>query len=408
MIKNTNKINEIILLLLPFSIISGPFLSDLSISIMGLIFIYLSISRKEFFYYKNYFFILFIIWCIYLIIRSLLSENIYLSLQSSLFHFRFAFFSLSVWFIINNNEEILKTFTYSLLLSFFIVIFDAYYQYFFGYNFLGIPYDGYRLSGLFGSELIMGSFLIRLYPLLIGLIILNFNKGHLFWLAFISYILIDILVFLSGERSAFFNLIMSTIIIIVLIKKWKIMRLLAFIISSLIITGIVFLNNSVRDRMITTTINQFNFTGEKLNIFSEIHSAIYLSSFKIFQNNILFGIGPKMYRETCFDKLYFVPHGCQTHPHNTYLQLLSETGLIGAIPIIILFLFISYLFIFSLFKKIIKKDFLTDYQICLFVAVYITLWPFIPTGNFFNNFLNVIYFLPVGFILHQFNNKIKF
>ena len=67
-------------------------------------------------------------------------------------------FSLSVWFIINNNEEILKTFTYSLLLSFFIVIFDAYYQYFFGYNFLGIPYDGYRLSGLFGSELIMGSF----------------------------------------------------------------------------------------------------------------------------------------------------------------------------------------------------------------------------------------------------------
>ena len=92
MIKNTNKINEIILLLLPFSIISGPFLSDLSISIMGLIFIYLSISRKEFFYYKNYFFfILFIIWCIYLIIRSLLSENIYLSLQSSLFHFRFAF-----------------------------------------------------------------------------------------------------------------------------------------------------------------------------------------------------------------------------------------------------------------------------------------------------------------------------
>ena len=115
-----------------------------------------------------------------------------------------------------------------------------------------------------------------------------------------------------------------------------------------------------------------------------------------------------MYRETCFDKLYFVPNGCQTHPHNTYLQLLSETGLIGAIPIIILFLFISYLFIFSLFKKIIKKDFLTDYQICLFVAVYITLWPFIPTGNFFNNFLNVIYFLPVGFILHQFNNKIKF
>lgn len=407
MIKNLNKIIEFLFLLLPFSIISGPFLSDLSIIIMGLIFIFLSYFRKEYFYYKNYFFILFIIWCIYLILRSLLADNIYLSLQSSLFHFRFIFFSLAVWFIINNNNKILIKFTYSLLSAFFLVIIDAYFQYFSGYNLLGIPYDGYRLSGLFGSELIMGSFLIRLYPLLIGLIILNFHKSYLYLLAFISYILIDILVFLSGERSAFFNLIMSTLIIIILIKKWKIMRLIAFTVSSILITLIIFINNSIRDRMVNLTIDQFNFTGDKLNIFSEIHSAIYFSAFKMFQENIFFGIGPKMFRELCYKKQYFVPNACQTHPHNTYIQLLAETGIIGAIPIIILFLFVVYLFLKSFIHKLNKKEYLSDYQICLFVAVFITLWPVIPTGNFFNNFLNVIYFLPVGFILHQFKYQIK-
>ena len=50
---------------------------------------------------------------------------------------------------------------------------------------------------------------------------------------------------------------------------------------------------------------------------------------------------------------------------------------------------------------------LSDYEICLFASIYITLWPFIPTGNFFNNWLSVIYFLPVGFLLYNYNRKIN-
>ena len=88
------------------------------------------------------------------------------------------------------------------------------------------------------------------------------------------------------------------------------------------------------------------------------------------------------------------------------MQLLAETGLIGAIPIILLFFSIVYLLFKTLIIKIQRKTFLNDYQICLLVTLFITLWPVIPTGNFFNNFLNVIYFLPVGFLLHQFKNDI--
>jgi hypothetical protein len=39
----------------------------------------------------------------------------------------------------------------------------------------------------------------------------------------------------------------------------------------------------------------------------------------------------------------------------------------------------------------------------------ITLWPFTPTGNFFGNWLNIIYYLPAGFFLYSINNrKVKF
>ena len=47
---------------------------------------------------------------------------------------------------------------------------------------------------------------------------------------------------------------------------------------------------------------------------------------------------------------------------------------------------------------IIKKKYLIpDHQICFYVAIYINLWPLVPTGSIFNNWLGVIIFLPIGF-----------
>ena len=48
---------------------------------------------------------------------------------------------------------------------------------------------------------------------------------------------------------------------------------------------------------------------------------------------------------------------------------------------------------------------LTDYQVCLLVSLFVTLWPLAPSMNFFGNWVSAIYFLPAGFILHSFNNK---
>ena len=42
-------------------------------------------------------------------------------------------------------------------------------------------------------------------------------------------------------------------------------------------------------------------------------------------------------------------------------------------------------------------------EICkaiLISVMFINLWPFIPSGNFFNNWLSILYFYPVGFYLY--------
>ena len=117
--------------LLPLTLLTGPFIPDLIISIVGIVFIILTVIRKEWFYYKNIYSILFFLFYFYLVIRSLFSSDILLSLESSLFYFRFGIFSLAIWFLINNNKNFIKRFSQLLLVVFIYCLIDGSYQYFF-------------------------------------------------------------------------------------------------------------------------------------------------------------------------------------------------------------------------------------------------------------------------------------
>ena len=44
---------------------------------------------------------------------------------------------------------------------------------------------------------------------------------------------------------------------------------------------------------------------------------------------------------------------------------------------------------------------LSNYQLCLFIAILISLWPIIPTGSFFNNWVTIIVFLPIPFLIQS-------
>ena len=90
------------LISIPFFLITGPFLTDLSVSISGLILILFILLNKDSYIIKNYLFYLFIIWCLYLIIVSLISEFPLLSLEASLFYFRFGFYSFAIYYALIN------------------------------------------------------------------------------------------------------------------------------------------------------------------------------------------------------------------------------------------------------------------------------------------------------------------
>ena len=293
-------------------------------------------------------------------------------------------------------------------------------------------YSGNRLSSVFGDEKILGSFISRLMPLLFSLLIFNFfNKKFTLIIIISVFILSDMIVFLSGERTAFFYIFLQTFLMLLLVEKYKLTRIISVILSIIFIIYFSYLNNNIKYRMFDLTLNQMNienyFKNDKLiinefnnnnscyrgvcnydnqiKLFSIQHQVLYVTAFNIFKDNIFFGVGPKMYREVCKkDKYYIVPKedvsssSCRTSPHNTYLQLLAETGLIGALPLIFLFFLISFVFLkrFIILYFFKSKKYLNDSTILIYITLYITLWPVIPTGNFFNNYMSAIYFLPIG------------
>lgn len=404
-------IPSLIIILLPALLISGPFLSDLGVSLIALLFLINTFKNNLKEYYDNIYFKIFLIFWIIIIISSLLSDKTLLSLKSSFFYMRFGLFSLCFWYVIKKNEKILIYLFYSIIICFLSLIIDGYVQSFFGKNLLGWEISGSRASSFFGSELILGSYIARFFPILFGLFIFIDQKSKLknkklLFLITLTFILAEGLIVLSGERAALFFMNLSAIFIILMITEYKKYRIWTYMISLVLIFGLVFLFPNTKNRLIDKTISDFtnNPTDqtEQIFIFTKAHNDMYLTGLKIFYDNKFFGVGPRQFRYVCKDyKLSEL--SCQSHPHNTYIEILADAGIFAFLIVFIVFLLIIIFPIIQFFKKYTKnkKKYFNDFELCLLSAFLISLWPIIPTGSFFNNWLSIVYYFPVGLFLWQ-------
>jgi len=424
-----------IVIFMPALLITGPFLSDLGVSIVSILFLINSKKNNLLKYYNNIYFKVFVIFWMILIISSLLSNNILVSLKNSLFYFRFGIFSLCLWYLIEKNINIIKYIFYSISICFLALIIDGYFQYFFGKNLFGIEmYRANRVSSFFGSELILGSYLSRFFPILFALFLfidqklLVKNKRLLFFITII-FILVEGLIVLSGERLALFFMNLSAIFIILMINDYRRYRFWTYVGSLLFISILLFSSPIIKQRIIDQTIYDFlrkneggekvlkevtqermylENGGQKIYIFSKPHNDMYISATRIFFDNKFFGVGPRQFRNICSN--YSVSeYSCETHPHNTYIELLSEAGIFAFLIVAVLFLLIIFLVSKQFFLKLFnsKKRYFNDFQLCLLGAIIISIWPFSPSGSFFNNWLSIVYYFPIGIFLWSRNNENK-
>ena len=107
------KFISFLVYMLPIAIVTGPFLSDLFLSTCALYFLIISLKYKLWSYYQRYFVYIFSFFYFYILFLSLISENPLLSLESSLFYFRYLFFTLSIVYLIDHEKNFIKYIYYS-------------------------------------------------------------------------------------------------------------------------------------------------------------------------------------------------------------------------------------------------------------------------------------------------------
>ena len=334
--------------------------------------------------------------------------------------FRHILFALAICYVIETYRFFEKKVVIFYSIFLLLISVDSLIQYYTGTNILGYKLLNTRVSSFFGDELILGGFIMRMIPIFLVFLIMSdnikINKINIFYTLVVS--LSTLIVFLSGERTAFFLLILfflSVFIILKYLRKFILFVMFFFILFSSIIT--TFQNydqNNPSERMFLKTYRQILGDGDnriehkkkifnKFYIFSHDHHGHYSLSFKIFKDHPIFGTGVKGFRYLCRNKLYILEKndGCSTHPHNTYVQILVSNGIIGFLLISTAFIFILREIIKSRNKlnsqKILNRNELS--KVVILLAIFINLWPIVPSGNFFNNWISMYFFYPVGFYL---------
>jgi len=421
MINNIYSLNYYIILLLPLFLITGPFLSDLSLVIVVLTFLYLFILGKKKInldYNKNLI-ILFLVYYFYSSILSLFSENLLISLKSSLFYFRFGLFVLAINYFLNFKKDLIDKFTKILIILLLFVCFDALFQFIIGFNLFGFELQSNdKLNGIFGEEPLLGSYLFRLLPLALACLIYKFGDQKFRYYNTMFIFLVFVVIFLSGSRASLYLSILFLILFFLFVRSYQKQILILGIIFFISFTIIAKFNEKFAyksyynlidpiKRILTTKQGNFeteggkdlNLANNKFTIFTSVHESHFITAYKIFNENKIFGVGNKMFRVLCSKEEYMVNEfSCSTHPHNYYLQILSENGIIGFLIISALFTICLYNLIKELyFRYFYKLKKINDPCIIILIGLFINLWPIVPTGNIFNNWLSILIYYPLGF-----------
>jgi O-antigen ligase len=385
--------------ILPISIIAGPSISLLNVVFLNFLFLKTIFKKKEFNFFKNYAVKLIIFLYIYLIFNSFISIDYEVGLVRNLGFIRIILLFICInyfFYFYQNSQKFIKYWT----IIFIIFILDVFLEKFSGSNLFGwgaLEIDGLtqiyadRVVSFFKDEPVAGAFLSGFIFIITGYLLLNNNNKILpFTFLIISFLAI----LLTGERANAIKVLIGIFVFFFLIDffniKTKILLSLGiFSIFFIIISQSTYLKMRYQHQIIGKINSKENLTNFYEN---NNYMKLYQSGINVFKNNKIFGVGNKNYRvETCGQKAQIKKiYICSTHPHQLYVEFLSEHGLIGSIILLSIF----FIIMFKILREIKRTQ--NYLQMGAFTFVLLNFIPIIPSGSFFGDFNLTIFWINLS------------
>ncbi|WP_296987598.1 O-antigen ligase family protein [Thalassospira sp. UBA1131] len=332
-----------LLLCLPAFLIFSRAVADISVVLIGVIFLVRSWSAKDWSWAREKdILVLLIIFVLMNVFVSPFAEYVGKSFGRSLSWLRFIIFYAAVTRWVLTDERTIHRFIIVVLCTMALAALDALYQFLVGVSLIsGQPMTG-RLTGPLDRPNI-GMYLAKLGLATSALGFVLYARGQsnkLFLAACCVSPLLLTVVFLSGERAAsVLTLLALLLVTFSLLLSGKFARKIAI--------GLSLCGGAALTFLLMTNERIWGRVEQLANVLSDYTDSIYgqlvLLGLRFFGENPITGTGMGNFPLVCKD---YVQQGldsalCHPHPHNFYIEWLSDTGLIGTIPFTI-FMVILY------------------------------------------------------------------
>ena len=431
MILQSKNLFSYLYLLIPLFLITGPAIPDIVITLGVLFGIFYIVYQKEYqnFLKLNLFRISIIFW-LSLILISFFSYNKINSFQDSIIFIRFLLIPIFLYFLFFKDKKFFERLLFVIFLFVVLVCIDTLYQFInytskdgFGEDLLGFKSNWYgRLTGPFGDELIPGSYVSKLglFGFVFLISIKKLENNIIIQSIYLS--LVILVCYISGERMAFATFSLSLLVLLIFLEGFRKSILLSILFGALFIFLATYLHPFYNDfnviesteyhqgqkiekvykcgknaeELCSRIINiQPSFIEVIKNFSTSAYGEIYKLSFKMFLDNPITGIGINNFKFLCNHdesyKILMVNYNCASHPHNIYIQWLTEGGIIVFISFII--------YLYFLLEFIIKNTGDKKYKIISIIIIFTMFWPIMSTGSLIKNWYGIITFFIIGICL---------
>ena len=414
-----NNFFNILLGLVPISFISGNMLININIILIilsSLFFFGRDLFRINYFFLDKLFFLFFFLVLLtgtindfYFYSIKLAWKGYFATILKSLFFLKYVLLYIVLRYLIEKNILNLKYFFIASFFGTLFVSFDIIYQFVNGEDIFGYKGIKNNLAGPFGNELIAGGYIQRFSIFSFFLIPLfyqqNFSR-YLNYLIPILFIIFFITIILSGNRMPLLLFLFSTSLIIIFNKQTRKFFLPALLVATVIFYLFINLNSKVNEnfRAFYDQISKMTVIVIEKDLKNN-YVPPYLREFLTFYDTWLMhkyiGGGIKNFRYYCHKRPNIDKNSksiCNMHPHNYYLEILTETGIVGFSLITLAFLTIIHL---TLIKKYLLTSALNKNKIIVpFIFLFLAeIFPIKSTGSFFTTGNATYLFIIIGILI---------
>ena len=232
-------------------------------------------------------------------------------------------------------------------------------------------------------------------------------------LSIIIFTLLAIVI--TGDRAPLILFCFMIFLFFLFVKKLRKFFFYKGFIASIIIVLIILLDPLIKERTINITFATImgEYSEGKKVLISKAYEGHFNAAKIIFSKQPILGSGIKGFRNQCFNnltkdvKIEQDKIVCSTHPHNYFLHILSETGLLGISIYFFLFLYcLKNLIKLYKLKKVRENNFINESKIIFLINFIIILWPLTTSGSFFNNYNTIFHIIPIILYLSILNKNL--